>query len=267
MKKLDTVIVQLDSVPERDANLSRIRELSETMGNPDLVVLPEVFSCRGGDEDYRATAEDPYTGPAANALASLAKQKKAWIAGGSIMEMDRGNIYKTMLVYNRRGKLAAKYRKTHLFSLYEDGVETVSESRVCSAGTEPVVINLEGWKIGLSICYDLRFPELYRDYAAAGCDAILAPSDFTRQTGRDHWHVLTRARSIENQCFVIAPNQCGANRKTGIESYGHSLAADPWGRIIAEAEAGEEALQVTLDPILLTTARSRLPALEAIVGK
>ncbi len=259
MKKLRVTLVQIDSLPEQEENLARVRELLENISQPDLIVLPEVFSCRGSDDDYRAAAENLRAGPTACELAELAKERNAWIVGGSIMEKDNGRIYKTLIVCNRSGELVKTYRKIHLFSLHEDGKEKVSESRVCTPGKSPETVEIEGWKFGLSICYDLRFPELYLHYTAAQCDAILAPSDFTLETGRDHWHVLTRARAIENQCFLIAPNQWGTNRKTGIESYGHSLAVGPWGQILAEARPGEDAFSVELDLELLTEARSRLP--------
>ncbi len=259
MKALHVTLVQLDSLPEQQKNFARIQDLLENIGETDLIVLPEVFSCRGSDDDYRDTAESRGDGPAARLLAGLAQNLNAWLAGGSIMEKEGGNIYKTMLVYNRAGELAQTYRKINLFSLRSEGEERVSESRVCSAGDRPGIVEIEGWKLGLSICYDLRFPELYRYYAAAGCNVFLAPSDFTRETGRDHWHVLTRARAIENQRFVIAPNQCGRNRKTGIDAYGHSLAADPWGEILAETPTGENVFSVELDPDGINAADSRLP--------
>ncbi len=259
MKPLHITLVQLDSLPEQQKNMDRIHDLLRDIGETDLIVLPEVFSCRGSDDDYRNTAESRGDGPAARLLSGMAQNLNAWLVGGSIMEKEGGDIYKTMFVYNRAGELAGTYRKINLFSLYREGEEKVSESRVCSAGNRPEILEIEGWKIGLSICYDLRFPELYRYYAAAGCNAFLAPSDFTLETGRDHWHVLTRARAIENQCFLIAPNQCGRNRKTGIDAYGHSLVAGPWGEILAEAPTGENVFSVELDPESINAADSRLP--------
>ncbi len=258
MKQLRVILVQLDSLPEQQENLARIQELLEDIGETDLIVLPEGFSCRGSDDDYRATAESLKDGPAASALAGLAQKLNAWLVGGSVMEKEGRNIYKTLVVYNRSGDLVKAYRKINLFSLYEDGKEKVSESRVCSTGNKPETVEIEGWKVGLSICYDLRCPELYRHYAAVGCKAVLAPSDFTFQTGRDHWRVLARARAIENQCFIIAPNQWGANRKTGIDAYGHSLVVGPWGEILTEVEPGENVFSTELDPYLLKAARSRL---------
>ncbi|MBN1556791.1 MAG: carbon-nitrogen hydrolase family protein, partial [Lentisphaerae bacterium] len=121
---------------------------------------------------------------------------------------------------------------------------------------------MDGWCGGLSICYDLRFPELYREYAARGAHVLWVPSNFTLRTGRDHWEVLLRARAIENQCFVVAPDQCGTNPRTGIASYGHSLAVDPWGEILARAGGTAEVLTVTLDPDRLDAVRRRIPVLE-----
>lgn len=125
-----------------------------------------------------------------------------------------------------------------------------------------MMVDIEGWRCGLSICYDLRFPELYRGYAALGAHLLLIPANFTQRTGRDHWEVLVRARAIENQCFVVAPNQCGANPSSGVVSHGHSLAVGPWGEVLAAARDEETALHCVLDPAELWRTRQRVPALD-----
>jgi predicted amidohydrolase len=121
--------------------------------------------------------------------------------------------------------------------------------------------DIEGWRAGLSICYDLRFPELFRHYSAHNAAILFVPANFTRRTGKDHWSVLLRARAIENQCFVIAPNQCGVNRAIGVASYGHSMAIGPWGETLCEAGRTEKVMLVELDPALLVSTRKRIPAL------
>jgi predicted amidohydrolase len=194
-------------------------------------------------------------------LAAAAAVRRCWLLAGSILERRRGRIYNTSLVFDRSGALRARYRKIHLFEARLDDGRVIRERSVYEAGSRPVMLMLEGWRCGLSICYDLRFPELYRLYADRGAHLLFAPANFTQRTGRDHWDVLVRARAIENQCFVVAPGQCGANPATGVASYGHSLVVGPWGEVLARAGDRETCLAVTLDPDRLRETRRRIPVL------
>jgi predicted amidohydrolase len=166
------------------------------------------------------------------------------------------------VLFNRDGKIAGLYRKIHLFEALLNSKQKIAESDVFTRGSNPVTVNIEGWVAGLSICYDLRFPELYRQYSKAGAHILFVPSNFTQRTGKDHWEILVRARAIENQCFVIAPNQCGKNEATKIQSYGHSMIVGPWGEILAKASNHETILTVCLNKDDIENTRHRIPALK-----
>ena len=257
---LRVTLVQVGAGRDIQANLGRMKQLLARVGTTDLIALPEVFAIRGSDEDYRDTAQ-PLTGTLMNFLASIAHRHNAWVLAGSIVETNRTAVYNTSVLMNRRGEIAATYRKIHLFEAELDSGQIVRESDLWAPGTQPVMADLEGWKCGMAICYDLRFPELFRHYSAQGAHLFFLPSNFTQRTGKDHWDVLLRARAIENQCFVIAPDQCGTNPHTGIASHGNSMVVGPWGDVLARIEEGENAVTLTLDIHDLENTRRRLPAL------
>ena len=171
-------------------------------------------------------------------------------------------MYNTSVLFNRSGDIAATYRKIHMFEAQLDNGQAVREADAFHAGDCPVMTDIEGWATGMSVCYDLRFPELFRRYADHLVKLILIPANFTQYTGKAHWEILVRARAIENQCFVVAPNQCGTNPVTGVASYGNSMAVAPWGEILCRAGDSEELLIAELDPEQLTVARSRIPAIQ-----
>ena len=257
---LKITLVQVDAGRDVQSNLTRIKQLLSGIGTTDLIALPEVFAIRGSDEDYRNHAT-PLTGPLLNFLASIAHRHNAWVLAGSIIEQHESGIYNTSLLLNRRGEIAASYRKIHLFEATLGSGQVIREGDLWQAGTAPVMTTLEGWNCGLAICYDLRFPELFRHYSAQGAHLLFIPSNFTQRTGKDHWEILLRARAIENQCFVIAPNQCGTNPHTGITSYGNSMIVGPWGEILTRF--GDEAQALTLPITIhdLETTRRTIPAL------
>lgn len=257
---LRVTLAQNDAGADGAANLAWIERHLPGPGETDLIALPEVFALRGNDDTYRAAAE-PGDGPLAHWLAAQAVRCKAWVLAGSVLERDGDRIYNTSLLLDRTGRQVASYRKMHLFEARLESGRVIRESDLYQAGDTPVLVDIEGWQCGLSICYDLRFPELYRHYSAHGASLLLVPSNFTQRTGRDHWEVLVRARAIENQCYVIAPDQCGSNPHTRCRSHGHSLAVAPWGEILAAAGDEPAVLQVTLDPTVLRATRERVPAL------
>jgi deaminated glutathione amidase len=227
----------------------------------DIIALPEVFAFRGSEEDYRNIAE-PLDGRIVTEMAALARKNHAWLLAGSVVESADDHVYNTSVLLNRNGEIAATYRKIHLFEAHLDDGTHIRESDSYDAGGTPVSVDIEGWRAGLAICYDLRFPELFRHYSKEGAHLLFAPSNFTQRTGKDHWEVLLRARAIENQSFVVAPDQCGANPATGVVSHGHSLALGPWGEELCEAGDEETILMTELDPAVLTSTRHRIPALE-----
>lgn len=257
---LRVTLVQVNAGRDIQTNLGRLKQLLAGVGTTDVIALPEVFAIRGSDRDYRDTAQ-PLTGPLMNFLASIAHRHNAWVLAGSIVETTDSAIYNTSVLINRRGEVSATYRKIHLFEAELDSGEVIRESDIWSAGSSPVIADLEGWSCGLAICYDLRFPELFRHYSSKGAHLFFLPSNFTQRTGQDHWEILLRARAIENQCFMVAPDQCGTNPHTGIASYGNSMVVGPWGDVLSRIEEGERAVTVTLDKRDLENTRRRVPAL------
>lgn len=199
----------------------------------DLAVLPEVFTYRG-DRARRREYVESIPGPTTEALAAKARELQMWVLGGSIPEAsdDPARSYNTSVLFDRDGNEVARYRKIHLFDVDIAGKVTAKESESIRPGNEIVTADIEGHKFGLAICYDLRFPELFRSLALMGCEAIFLPSAFTLQTGRDHWEVLIRARAIENSCYMLAPGLVGKHESGG-ETYGHSMIVDPWGTVVA----------------------------------
>ncbi|MDD5677621.1 MAG: carbon-nitrogen hydrolase family protein [Kiritimatiellae bacterium] len=260
MRPLRVFLLQNSAGADVERNLAGIERRLRRAPACDLIALPEVFAVRGLDADYRAAAER-LPGPIVKRLMALAARARAWVLAGSVIERCRGKIYNTSVIIDRRGRIVARYRKIHLFEANLDNGQVVRESDIYSAGTSPVMAKVEGWPCGLAICYDLRFPELFRYYSRHGAALFFVPSNFTQKTGKDHWETLVRARAIENQAFVVAPNQCGANPRTGIVSHGHSLVAGPWGDVLAAAGDQETILAVTLQPEALLRTRARIPVL------
>ncbi|MBU0714645.1 MAG: carbon-nitrogen hydrolase family protein [Verrucomicrobia bacterium] len=257
---LRIILLQNSAGTDVERNLAGIERRFRCAPKCDLIALPEVFAIRGNDADYRAVAEH-LPGPITKRLMALAARARAWVLVGSVIERCRGKIYNTSVLINRQGRIVARYRKIHLFEANLDNGQIVRESDIYSAGNKPVMAKVEGWSCGLAICYDLRFPELFRYYSRHGVALFFVPSNFTQKTGKDHWETLIRARAIENQAFVVAPNQCGVNPCTGITSHGHSLVVGPWGDVLATAGDKETILTVTLQPEELRRTRARIPVL------
>jgi deaminated glutathione amidase len=226
----------------------------------DLVVLPEKWNAIGSVDTLRANAE-PLEGESVQALSGWAREHGITIVGGSITEIREGRdkLSNTCVVLDPDGELVATYRKIHMFDV-EVGGHVYRESEAEEAGDETTVCTSEGWKLGLTVCYDLRFPELYRILALDGAEVITVPAAFTLYTGRDHWEVLLRARAIENQCFVVAANMWGTH-EGGKESWGHSMIVDPWGVVLAEAPDEDSVIAADLDRAVLERVRRDLPSL------
>ena len=228
----------------------------------DLAALPEVWPRQGSAPQMREVAE-PLDGPRTRRLAEVARRHRMWVHGGSVLELDGDKVFNTSVLFDRAGELVATYRKIHLFDADPPGAVPSRESYLFAAGEEAVTAETEFGRVGLSICYDVRFPELYRSLAVQGATIVFVPAAFRYETGVDHWEVLLRARAIEDQAFVVAAAQWGTWGPEGRErrNFGHSLVADPWGRVIALAPDGVGLTLAELD--LGETARVReiLPAL------
>ena len=265
MAKLKVSAIQMSSGPDKEKNLKRAEKLITTAvkKRAKFIVLPEVFNYRGNLNKAVNEAEK-IPGYSTNFISRLAKKYKVWILIGSMLETvgsGRDLPFNTSILINPRGKIVTRYRKMHLFDIKLKGKEILESSRN-QAGTSPKLVSIIGIKTGLSICYDLRFPELYRHYSSKGSQIICIPSSFTKITGEAHWHTLIKARAVENLCYVIAPNQAGTG-SGGVKTYGHSLIVDPWGKILAEGPANGEAIIIAeIDLNYLEKIRKNLPALE-----
>lgn len=263
-RRLRVLVLQNSAGPDRLRNLRRLETMLARAPAADVVVLPEVFAFRGSDDDYCAGAEPLRRSAALRWLSETAASLKCWVLGGSVPERRGGRIFNASALFDRSGALRACYRKMHLFEALLPGGRRISEHAVFSPGRRPALADIEGWRCGLAICYDLRFPELFRCYALAGAHLFFVVANFTQRTGMAHWETLLRARAIENQCFVVAADQCGANPRTGVESYGHSMAFGPWGERLAGAGGRESFFCVDLQPRLLRQTRGRIPVLEHV---
>jgi predicted amidohydrolase len=255
--------VQMTSRQDKAANLERAEALVARAGSTgaDIVVLPEKWNLIGSVDDYRAAAEPLDGGESVQAMSGWAKALGVSLVGGSITERRAGRekLSNTCCVFDADGDLVASYRKIHLFDV-EIGGHVYRESEAEEPGTEPVVAQVEDWPIGLTVCYDVRLPELYRILALEGAELATVPAHFTTPTGRDHWHVLLRARAIENQFYVAAAAQVGETI-AGKPAYGRSLIIDPWGTVLAQAPDEESVIVAELDRTRLLDIRSKLPSL------
>ena len=262
--------LQMVSTTRVDANLETARRLiaQAARDGAALVVLPEYFCLMGGaDREKLAIAETPGDGPIQAMLAQAALEHGVWVIGGTLPlrspDPDPGRVLNANAVYAPDGTLAARYDKIHLFC-YDNGRERYDESQAMLAGDRPTTVQAGALKVGLSVCYDLRFPELYRELSfAAGrmpCDLISVPAAFTHTTGLAHWELLLRARAVENQCYVIAAAQGGLH-ENGRRTFGHSMVVDPWGVVLNVLPEGEGVVMAEFDPARLASVRAQLPAL------
>jgi len=255
--------VQMVSTPKVEENLAAAAGLVAQAAEQGakLVALPEYFCIFGmRDRDKVAVREKDGAGPIQDFLAATAARHGVWLVGGSVpLECtDPARVRNSCLVYDAAGGRVARYDKIHLFGL-ELGEERFNESATIEPGAVPRAVDSPFGRIALSVCYDLRFPELYR--ALAPMDMILVPSAFTATTGRAHWETLLRARAIENLAWVLAPAQ-GGKHQNGRETHGHSMIVDPWGKVVAERAAGPGVVMADIDPQFQTKMRKSLPALE-----
>jgi len=249
-------LVQFNSGPDKKDNLCRARSFVEkaVARKAEWILFPEVFNYRGDlthPENFKAAAEN-IPGESVSLLSQLARKSKVFILAGSIVEQSpsRTKAYNTSVLINKKGKVEAAYRKIHLFGA-QIGKTALQESKVFLSGKKPVMARVGNFRVGLSVCYDLRFPDLYQFYRRAGADVLTIPSAFTAFTGQAHWEVLLRARAIENQCYVLAPNQVGRDSR-GIATHGHSMVISPWGEVLAKGSPDKEEIiyaEIRLDAI------------------
>ncbi len=228
-----------------------------------FVSLPEYFCCIGASDDARlALAEPPGDGPIQRFLAEQARTHRVWLVGGTlpVAAGDAGRVANRSCVYAPDGTPAAHYDKIHLFA-FDNGRESYDEARTLTAGATPVALQAGALRVGLSVCYDLRFPELYRALMNPPCDVLCVPAAFTHTTGERHWSLLLRARAVENQCYVLAAAQ-GGRHPNGRRTWGHSMVVDPWGDVVAErVDDGPGVVVADVDGERIAQVRRDLPAL------
>ncbi|MBI2777540.1 MAG: carbon-nitrogen hydrolase family protein [Chloroflexi bacterium] len=260
--QLPVALIQTDAGDDPERNVARAAALADdaAANGARLVALPEYLQYRGSDAGFRASARaipGPFTAP----FQAVAREHACWILAGSLAEAsaDPDRPYNTSSLIGPDGEIRARYRKIHLFDVAVDAGPVDTESARVTGGTDAVVADIDGAHLGLTICYDLRFPELYRTLALRGAEILAVPSNFTERTGRDHWEVLLRARAIENGAWVIGPSQTGG--PPGQPAFGRSMVIDPWGIVVAQAPDGEAIVHAVIDTDRVREVRRQIPAL------
>ncbi|MCA9879642.1 MAG: carbon-nitrogen hydrolase family protein [Thermomicrobiales bacterium] len=260
---LNVAVLQMNSGTDKAANITEALALIDRAAaqGARLVVLPEVWTYLGPDDGNRPNAE-AVPGPVSDLLAARARQHGIYVHGGSYLETRPGEpgLFNTSLVFDPDGDIIARYSKIHMFDVVLDGDAKYMESATVSPGDEIVTVDIDGIPVGLAICYDLRFPELFRILALQGARAIILPAAFTMTTGKDHWEILIRARAIENETYFVACGQWGAH-PPGSWCYGRSMIVDPWGTVLATAQDGVSIAQATLHDDRVSAVRRQIPSL------
>jgi deaminated glutathione amidase len=260
--RLRVACVQLNSSTSKAENLERMEPLVARAAatGADLVILPEKWNGLGSHEILLDVAESLDGGETVEAMSGWARAHGITLVGGSIAERREGRekLSNTCVVFDPQGEIAAVYRKIHMFDVEVGGV-VYRESESEEPGEGPLACEVEGWKLGLTVCYDLRFPELYRILAVEGAELVTVPAAFTLFTGKDHWELLLRARAVENQCYVVAANQWGVVE--GKASFGRSSIVDPWGVVLAQAPDEDGVISAELDREHMKRIRRSLPSL------
>lgn len=264
MKNTLTVAqVQMPVVRDKDANIAAacrlIRRAAKT--GAELVMLPEMFCCPYENNAFRPYGE-PLGGPAQQALSALAKELKIWIIGGSVPELEGERVYNTCFVYNPDGQQVARHRKMHLFDIHVEGGQSFRESDTLSPGNDITVFDSPWGRLGLCICFDLRFEELVRVMTLQGARAIFVPAAFNMTTGPAHWELLFRQRAVDNQLFTFGTSPARNEQETYV-AWGHSIVCDPWGTVLHQCGAGEEVAVTALDLTRVEAVRQQLPILSA----
>lgn len=267
--------IQMSPTADKEQNIAQVLGLVEGLvaeQRPDLIALPEIWTCLGGTRAQKFAQAEALPAPGGQGgrayefLRGLAVTHNIHVHGGSIGELAGERLYNTSLVFSPAGEELARYRKIHLFDITTPDGQGYKESATYGAGEDVVTCMAGGTRIGLAICYDLRFPELFLKLRRAGAELIILPAAFTLQTGKDHWEVLLRARAIETQCWIAAPACTGAHQEGSSGetrfTYGHSLIADPWGHVVAKASDGIGWAVATVDKPFMARVRANMPVLE-----
>ena len=238
---MKVAVIQLNAAKDKERNIEKAIDCVKKaiLKKADFILLPEVFNFRGVNVKK---ASEKIPGETLLPLLKLAYKYNVFILAGSIYERIKGSekLYNTSVLIDNQGKVKVKYRKIHLFNAVIKN-KKIFESKKFLSGKRGVLAQVNEFNVGLSVCYDLRFSEMYRKYALKGADILCVPSAFTHETGKFHWEVLLRARAIENTCYVLAPNQVGKDAQ-GVRSYGNSMIIDPWGKVLVRASGRDEGI-------------------------
>ena len=255
--------IQMNSGPDKSANVDRAVDLLHEAADAgsDVAALPEEFNFLGEDADIHANAE-PLTGPTITAVAEVARKRGMYIVAGSIVEEIDGSdkVFNTSVLLDPDGQVAGCYRKIHLFDIDVEGQVAARESATKEPGSEIVTAKSPWATFGMAVCYDLRFPELFRTLTLEGAEVIFVPAAFAMFTGKDHWELLVRARAVENTAFVVAPAQFGTS--PGFHSFGSAMVVDPWGTVLARAPEREAVIVADIDLADLRRVRRAIPSLQ-----
>ena len=261
MNKIRITMIQAllrGSAEERGARVGELVGQAAAQGT-DLVTLPEIWNGPYQQDMFPSFAE-PRFGPSWQLLSNLAARYGIWLSGGSIAEREDGKVYNTAYVFDRSGNEVARHRKMHLFDINVTGGQHFMESKTLSAGSQVTVFDTEYCKMGLCICYDARFPELFRLMVDGGAKLILVPAAFNMTTGPAHWELLFRQRAVDNQVFCVGTSPA-RDEAASYRAWGHSIVTDPWGRVVTQLEEGEALRTVELDLELADQIRAQLPLL------
>lgn len=255
-------LCQMEVIDNKDSNIKKALEMIKIAAEnkSDMVILPEMFNCPYDNSKFREYAEERKNSKTLKAIKESSKELNLYIVAGSIPELEDDNLYNSSFIFDRDGEIIASHRKMHLFDIDIAGKISFKESETLSAGNQITVVNTELCKIGVAICYDIRFPELLRLMALKGAELIVIPGAFNMTTGPAHWETLIRARAIDNQLYVTAASPA-RNKELSYVAYGNSMVADPWGEIIARAGEKEEIVYADIKLSKIKEVREELPVL------
>ena len=260
---MKAALIQMRTVADKAENLRHARELIDeaAKNGADLCVLPEMFCCEYRNRSFIENQE-PAGGPAWQMLSAAARENRVWLIGGSVPEAEDGKLYNTSFVFDRAGNQAARCRKSHLFDIAVEGGQHFKESATFTPGDEICSFDTEFGRLGLCICFDMRFPELARIMSLDGAWAVFCPASFNMTTGPAHWEIMFRSRAVESQVYALG---CAPARdeQGSYVSYANSIAVSPWGDVLARAGAEETTLYVELDPAYVESIRAQLPLMSA----
>ena len=253
--------IQMHVTADKTANLRHAEELLRSVRGADMAILPEMFCCPYDNSCFRAYGE-PAGGAAYQMLSRTARELGLWLVGGSLPELDDGRVYNTSFVFDPQGVCVARHRKMHLFDIDVEGGQRFRESDTLSPGDDVTLFDTPWGRMGLCICFDLRFEELCRVMALEGARVLLAPAAFNMTTGPAHWELLFRQRAVDNQLFTFGTSPARNEQATYV-AWGHSIVCDPWGTVLHQCGAGEEVAVTTVDLTRVEAVRQQLPILSA----